>query len=249
MLTPERHQLIMTLLHAHHNVKMQDLVLHTGASESTIRRDLDQLEKEGKLRRVHGGASIRQRTLEEPSVGEKLTKYHDEKKLIGKYAASVVRNGDCIFIDAGTTTMEMIPHLQGKDIIAVTNGLNQLESLTDYQVKTYMLGGYVKHKTRAVIGTQVLEALAQYRFDQCFLGANGISLKEGFTTPDPEEASIKYRTLSLSQESYILADHSKFDEVSFCKIADLNESAIITNYQGPLLKQFQEKTNIKVVTT
>ncbi|MFQ3544850.1 DeoR/GlpR family DNA-binding transcription regulator [Halobacillus rhizosphaerae] len=249
MLTPERHQLIINLLHERHTVKMKELVQHTQSSESTIRRDLDQLEQEGHLRRVHGGASLRQGTMEEPSVGEKVTQYHQEKTLIAKYAASLVRDGDCIFIDAGTTTYEMIPHLSNKDIIVVTNGLNLLDLLTEHRIKTYALGGYVKHRTRAVIGASAVQNLHQYRFDQCFMGTNGLTGDDGFTTPDPEEAAIKTTALTLSQEKFVLADHSKFGKVAFCKIASLEDADVITNYQGPLLKDYQEKTSIKVVRT
>ncbi|MCP3031350.1 DeoR/GlpR family DNA-binding transcription regulator [Halobacillus sp. A1] len=248
MLTAERHQHILELLQKHHTIKLKQLVQHTQASESTIRRDLDQLEQSGKLHRVHGGASLRHATSVEPTIDEKYTKFHPEKKLIAEAAASLVRDGESIFIDAGTTTYEMISYLSGKDITVVTNGLNQLDALTDYHIKTYVLGGYVKERTRAVVGTSALQNLKQYRFDQCFMGANGISLEDGYTTPDPEEAAIKRTTLALSQNRYILADQSKFNEVTFSQIANIEEANIITDYNGPLLHEFQEKTNIKVVT-
>ncbi|MCA1011165.1 DeoR/GlpR family DNA-binding transcription regulator [Halobacillus halophilus] len=249
MLTPERHQIILETVKKYHTAKIKDLVQSTGASESTIRRDLDQLEHEGLLRRVHGGASLRASASDEPSMGEKITKYHKEKNAIASYAASLVRDGDCIFLDAGSTTYEMISYLYGKDITVVTNGLDQLDKLTEYQIKTYVVGGYVKHRTRAVIGTVAMQNLQQYRFDQCFMGTNGISLRGGFSTPDPEEAAIKSTALSLSQERYILADHSKFEEISFGKFANLDEAYILTNYEGLYLNDYKEKTNIKVVTT
>ncbi|UOQ94323.1 DeoR/GlpR family DNA-binding transcription regulator [Halobacillus shinanisalinarum] len=249
MLTPERHRLILEMVHAHHTVKIRQLVERTTSSESTIRRDLDQLEQLGKLKRVHGGASIRQRTSEEPSMGEKTTKHQQEKAMIASLASSLVRQGDCIFIDAGSTTYEMISYLSGKDITVVTNGLTHLDALTDYSIDTYVLGGYVKQRTRAVVGTGALKNLEQYRFDQCFLGVNGITLEDGFTTPDPEEAAIKSMALSLSQKRFVLADHSKFEEVAFSKIAELEEANIITNYQGLLYTSYNEKTSLKVVTT
>ncbi|MBH0230959.1 DeoR/GlpR family DNA-binding transcription regulator [Halobacillus yeomjeoni] len=249
MLTTERHRLILDLLEEKQIVKLKDLVQHTDASESTIRRDLDQLEQEGQLRRVHGGASLKQRASEEPTLKEKITKLHNEKEAIARQAASLVQEGDSIFLDAGTTTHHLIPHLQGKDIIVVTNGLNHLDALTDHSITTYILGGYIKHRTKAVVGTNALENLKQYRFDLCFMGTNGISLNDGYTTPDPEEAALKKTALNLSRQRYVLADHSKFTEVSFSKFANLNEADIITNYKGDQLKSFKEMTSIKVVNT
>ncbi len=248
MLTPERHRLILELIQAHHTVTIKQLVEHTTSSESTIRRDLDQLEQLGNLKRVHGGASLRQATSEEPTLREKTTKNHQEKTSIATMAASLVRDGDCIFMDAGSTTYEMIPHLSDKDITVVTNGLNHLHALTSHSISTYILGGFVKQRTKAIIGTMALKNLEQYRYDQCFLGVNGLTLEDGFTTPDPEEAVIKRTALSLSQKRFVLADHSKFEEVAFSKIADLTEASIITNYQGALSASYNEKTSLKVVT-
>ncbi|WP_101843108.1 DeoR/GlpR family DNA-binding transcription regulator [Halobacillus sp. Marseille-P3879] len=249
MLTPERHRFILDLLNRQHTVKLKELVDFTGASESTIRRDLDQLEQYGELRRIHGGASIRKPAIEEPSVGEKLSKHHHEKMLIAKEAAQLVRDGQSIYIDAGTTTYEMIPHLTGKKITVVTNGLQHLNALTAHSIPTYVLGGFVKEKTQAVVGASALQNLKQYRFDQCFMGANGISMVDGYTTPDPEEAAVKKTTLSLSQKRHMLIDSSKFNEVTFSHIGTIAEAEIITNYNGPLVNKIEEITNIKVVTS
>jgi DeoR family transcriptional regulator, fructose operon transcriptional repressor len=91
--------------------------------------------------------------------------------------------------------------------------------------------------------------LSTYRFDKCFLGINGIHLEAGFTTPDPEEASVKRLALSLSQETFILADHSKFNEASFSKVADLHEAVILTNeLDEDAAYDFEDKTEIRVVT-
>ncbi|ELK48001.1 DeoR/GlpR family DNA-binding transcription regulator [Halobacillus sp. ACCC02827] len=249
MLTPDRHQLILKAVKNNHTAKIQQLVDATGASESTIRRDLDHLEKEGLLRRVHGGASLKSSANTEPTMREKATKFHKEKTHIAKFAASLVQDGDCIFLDAGSTTFEMIPYLKQNDITVVTNGLSHLDALNDHQIATYVLGGRVKHRTGAVIGAGALDNLKQYRFDICFMGANGVTLEDGFTTPDPEEAVIKQTTIRFSRKRYVLIDHSKFGEVSFTKISDLSDAEIVTDYDGEDLKEYQSKTNIKVVTT
>ncbi|WP_226580406.1 DeoR/GlpR family DNA-binding transcription regulator [Halobacillus litoralis] len=249
MLTTERHQLIIKTVKNDQTTSLKRLVEVTGASESTIRRDLDQLEQQGLLRRVHGGASLISSASEEPAMREKVTKSQKEKRLIARYASSMVQPGDCIFIDAGSTTFEMIPFLKQKDIIVVTNGLDHLQALTEYNIKTYVLGGLIKSRTGAVVGAGAVQNLQQYRFDHCFMGVNGITIQDGYTTPDPEEAAIKQMTLQLSRKRYILADHSKFGNVAFTKFGDIQSAAILTNYEGPEINDFANKTNIKVVTT
>ncbi|MEW8971717.1 MAG: DeoR/GlpR family DNA-binding transcription regulator [Mesobacillus sp.] len=250
MLTPERHQLILQMIKDKPIVKIQDLVDGTGASESTIRRDLTILEEGKFLKRVHGGAARLKGKLQEPSMIEKSTKFLQEKRQIAQYAASLVEEGDSIYLDAGSTVLEMVNFLPAKDIVVVTNGLMHLPQLLERNIETYVIGGYAKLKTNAIIGRGALASLEQYRFDKCFLGVNGIHPDSGYTTPDQEEAMIKQKAMSLSRESFVLADDTKFSEITFAKIADLHEAAIITNaidedHQG----QYTSKTLIKVVTS
>jgi DeoR family transcriptional regulator, fructose operon transcriptional repressor len=121
--------------------------------------------------------------------------------------------------------------------------------LIEHQITTYVVGGLVKPKTKALVGSGALNSLSSYRFDKCFMGINGIHLDAGFTTPDPEEAAVKRLAISLSQEVFILADYSKFNEASFSKVADLNEAVIITNeLDEDAAYDFEDKTNIRVVT-
>ncbi|WNB91662.1 DeoR/GlpR family DNA-binding transcription regulator [Bacillus sp. NEB1478] len=250
MLTPERHRKIIALLGEKQVVTIQELVDATSSSESTIRRDLSQLQKDKKLKRVHGGASLFNQKSEELSVSEKSAKNLSEKEKIAQYAASLVKDGDCIYIDAGTTTLQMIPFLKGKDITVVTNGISHLDYLSENKIATYLVGGFVKPKTKAIVGSSALTSLNTYRFDKCFMGINGIHLDAGYTTPDPEEAAIKHLAISLTQEAFILADNSKFNEITFSKVDDINKAIIITNeIDEDVAYDYQEKTEIKVVTS
>ncbi|MGA8941680.1 MAG: DeoR/GlpR family DNA-binding transcription regulator [Thermoactinomyces sp.] len=244
-LTPQRHQLILKLLKKQGVVKVQDLVQYTGASESTIRRDLDQLEKQNLLKRVHGGAALLQaKGLEQP-IQEKAARFTQAKKEIALLAASFVEPGACIYLDAGSTTLEMIPALAGKQVIVVTNGLTHLELLVTYEIESYVLGGKMKPSTRALIGANALEGIRHYRFDQCFLGANGVHPELGYTTPDPEEAILKRTALQLSSQSFVLADPSKLSEVFFAKIADLHVASLITLSLPPEIKEvYVQKTYV-----
>ncbi|MCT2536022.1 DeoR/GlpR family DNA-binding transcription regulator [Aquibacillus koreensis] len=249
MLTAKRHQLIEDLLLKKQTVTIQEIMELTKASESTIRRDLSELEKKNKLIRVHGGATLHHSKSEEPSFPEKASKYVFEKKAIAETAALLVQPNDCIYLDAGTTIYEMVPHLTSKEVTVVTNGLTHLDILSKYKINTYLLGGFVKHNTRALVGHGAQVSMRKYRFDKCFLGANGIHTSYGFTTPDPEEALLKNMAIELSQDAFILADRSKLNQTSFTKFAELNEATLITNDDHANLAAYENKMNIKVVST
>ena len=249
MLTPERHRIILQLLKDKNVVKIQEIMDLTNSSESTIRRDLSQLEEQKFLKRIHGGASSLQGKLNEPSMVEKSSKNLQEKSRIAKFAASLVEEGDCIFLDAGSTVIEMIEFLPKKDIVVVTNGLMHFVPLLNKGIPTYFIGGLAKSKTNALIGRGALAGLDLYRFDKCFMGVNGIHTQFGFTTPDQEEALVKQKAISLSREAYVLADSTKFSEISFAKITDLDNASIITNeLDDELREQYLNRTMIKVVT-
>jgi DeoR family fructose operon transcriptional repressor len=161
----------------------------------------------------------------------------------------LVEEGECIYLDAGSTTLLMVEFLPvNKELVVVTNGLTIIDPLMKKGIKTYLIGGYLKPITGAMIGRGALAAIEQYRFDKCFLGVNGIHIELGYTTPDPEEAALKMAALQLSREKYVLADHTKFGEISFSKIADLSEAKIITDEtEDNVLHPYTQNTAIKVV--
>lgn len=224
---------------------MRDLVVRLKASESTIRRDLVELEKKNLLKRVHGGASLLQHKRAELGMAEKSAKNIQAKKVLAARASTFVKDGSCIYLDAGSTTFELIPYLVDKDITVVTNGINHLEGLVDKQIQVYVLGGKMKAITKAIVGSQAIESIQHYRFDQCFMGVNGIHPELGYTTPDPDEALLKKYALQLSNQAYILADRSKFSEISFVQFAPIEAAAIVTNSLSKELKELYEpKTSI-----
>ncbi|NGQ95899.1 DeoR/GlpR transcriptional regulator [Brevibacillus sp. SYP-B805] len=248
MLTPERHQLILALLREKEVVRIHELVEATGASESTIRRDLSELEEQRLLNRVHGGATVLQSKIEEPTIMEKAVKHEKEKIAIAKAAAGLVKERDSIYLDAGTTTYQMLPFLPEK-IIVVTNGVDIAMQLTKRNIKTILLGGELKAATLSLIGRDALKSISQYRFDKCFLGMNGIDKHHGLTTPDPDEAFVKQLALQFSDERFVLCDSSKFSRVTFAKVADLSGITVITD--DGLSEEDQaaygQLTNLKVV--
>ncbi|WP_303968791.1 DeoR/GlpR family DNA-binding transcription regulator [Sporosarcina ureae] len=248
MLTNERFELILNKLATHKTVKISELVEATSASESTIRRDLTELETLNKLQRIHGGATMPDRDMQELSISAKSEKYLAEKVQIASLAADLVKDGDFIYLDAGTTTYQMIPFLRDRNITVVTNGLTHVESLTEHGISSYLIGGYVKATTGALVGQQATTSLKQYHFNKCFLGTNGVDSVHGYTTPDPDEASVKNLAAELSRTTYILADHSKLRKSSFIKFLSIDQAVLlIDKLPDEILNELEEKTLVKVV--
>lgn len=229
MLTKQRHQLILQRLSEQKVVKLKELVDLTDSSESTIRRDLTDLEAEGYLARVHGGATLIATPDEEPTFEEKRDRFVDEKVAIARRAATFIEDGMSIYLDAGTTTQAMVPFLQGKKIVVVTNSLPIANELFDLDIKTFVIGGELKRSTQALIGYNARESMMNYRVDLAFLGMNGIDLEAGYTTPDPEEALVKKTAIELAQTSFVLADASKIGKRTFSRVATLDAAQLITS--------------------
>nr|WP_263314058.1 DeoR/GlpR family DNA-binding transcription regulator [Mammaliicoccus sp. Marseille-Q6498] len=248
MLTEERHQLIIDTINQRETVSLQELINLTNSSTSTIRRDLSQLEQNGFLKRVHGGATQISKRHQERNMTDKESRHQEEKREIAKLAVSYISDGDTIYLDAGTTTLEMVHYINQRDIVVVTNGLTHVKPLLDKGIKVYMTGGEVKFTTLANIGVNAVKSLEKYRFDKAFIGMNGIDTVYGLTTPDPNESKMKETAISLAAQVYVLLDHSKFNEVSFAKIDYEKEINILTSHKAihevENIEQYRENFNI-----
>lgn len=248
MNTERRRKLILDKLEQEEIVKTQDLMLAFKASESTIRRDLTVLEEAGKIVRIHGGARGVDLYDFSMSVEQKFLAHREEKNKIGQYAASIVKDGDLIFLDSSTTIGEMIPFLAGKKIKAVTNSPVHAQTCYQYQIPVYMIGGELKQATDAIIGAVANKQISEFFFNRAFLGMNGIHLDFGFSTPDPEEALLKRIILKQAIKSYVLADESKFNRITFAHVAPLDQAAIITtNLEIEESRTYHRKATLVIV--
>ncbi|MDT2614562.1 DeoR/GlpR family DNA-binding transcription regulator [Enterococcus dongliensis] len=249
MLTEERHKKIIEWLERDGLVKSQDLIQWLNSSESTVRRDLHELEELGLLERIHGGAKRPQHLEQELGMDEKSSKNVQQKKIIAKYAANLLSEGDVIYLDAGTTTSEMIPFMKKQKVTVVTNSVGLAAHLVEAQIATIVLGGRIKLTTDAVVGSQALEQLKQYRFNKAFMGMNGIHSDSGYSTPDPEEAILKRTAIQQAEEAFVLVDHSKFNQTSFVRVASLSAASILTDTCPLIIRdQITEQTTLKEVS-
>lgn len=226
MIFEKRIEIILNILKKQRQVSNKYLITNLNVSESTLRRDLDYLEKRGDIKRVHGGAVLANIEFEEKSYDKNVVSNIERKIKIARKAAKEIYDSKYIYLDAGTTVNQIIDYLP-KDSIVITNGIMHLEKLAKNNINTIILGGNIKIKTNAVIGEQALENLLKYNFDLCFIGANGYCDGE-FTTHDPNEAIIKNAAIKRSKRSMILIDKSKFGKVYFSKICDREDVDLIT---------------------
>ncbi len=248
MLTQERYKNILDFLDERDAATVSQLAELIGTSESTIRRDLTALDRDGRLRKVYGGATAITRTegALEDEVNVRDVQMAQEKELIAEYAAGLINNDDFIYIDSGTTTARFIDHIGSTKATFVTNGVIHAQKLLSKGLRAYMIGGRIKTVTASVVGAEGIRNLLKFNFTKSFLGTNGIDITAGFTTPDSEEAMMKSRAIEKSFAVFVLADHSKFRKVYPVTFAELKKCCIVTDklpYGG-----FSDKTIIREVT-
>ncbi|MBE5840507.1 MAG: DeoR/GlpR transcriptional regulator [Butyrivibrio sp.] len=248
MLTKERRDLIVSYINENNAVTVAQLMEQFDASAATIRRDLSVLHDEKRILKVFGGATSLSSTdvnTIEPTVSAKASLNIEEKEAISRYAASLINDDDFVYIDSGTTTLEMIKYIDNTKAKYITNGIVHAKKLLEKNLSTMIIGGRCKFATEAIIGPDCIEGISKYHFTKAFMGTNGISLTAGFTTPDVDEALVKAEAVKHAYISYILADHSKFGLVSSVTFADITKCCIITDKEPKA--SYGSKTIIKVV--
>lgn len=248
MLTQERRDLIVAYINEKSAVTVTQLMEEFDASAATIRRDLSVLHDEHRIMKVFGGATsllTSDVSTFEPTVSAKAALNVEEKDLISKYAASLINDDDFVYIDSGTTTLEMIKYIENTRAKYITNGIVHAKKLLEKGLSTMIIGGRCKASTEAIIGPDCIEGISKYHFTKAFMGTNGISITAGYTTPDVDEALVKEEAVKHAYVSYILADHTKFGQVSSVTFADITSCCIITDKE--VSKNYHSKTVIKVV--
>ena len=205
MLAEQRARAILEQIAQHQTVSVTDLCQTTGASEATIRRDLNALARQGRLVKIHGGATSLEEEeflAREPDLATKQ-RYAREKERIARYAASLVGDDDVVYLDTGTTVLHMASHLKDSKALFVTSSIDFAGMLSAFERRVYILGGALKPGTVDIVGAEALNAIRRYNFTKVFLGTSGVSLSQGFTTPDPEAAALKSLAAARAQSVYI----------------------------------------------
>ena len=230
MLTEERFTRILSILESMGSVTVQQLMTELDASESTIRRDLNTLDANGQLIKVHGGAILKNTSYstEDDEVMQRRERNKGAKEKIAKYASGLIEPGDFVYIDAGTTTDLMIDFITVRQAVFVTNAISHAKRLAERGFTVYLLGGEFKAVTEAIVGEEAVSSVEKYNFTKGFWGANGISMQRGFSTPELKEAMVKKKSMQKTKERYVLCDSSKFGEICSISFAEFKSARIIT---------------------
>ena len=216
---------IQAYLATHKIVSTADLCEILDVSEATVRRDLEWLEKDGIIERTHGGAILSQRLRSEQEYNQRAQRHPDEKSEIGALAASLIEDGDIVFINSGTTTTQVIRHIRPNlECTIITNNLIATLESGEVGYDLILLGGTFHSKSNSVAGRFAIENLSQVYADKVFIGVDGISPKHGCTVPSNAEAEVVRLMIERTQGIIsIVADHSKWGVVSNFEVAPINQ--------------------------
>lgn len=247
----ERQNNIVSLLSRQGRLSVADIVGQFGISEATARRDLETLDEQGLIRRVHGGAiPVRQAPPEMP-IHQRSSDEIDEKRSIGQAASSLVQDGETIFLGSGSTVLELARNLrERKALTVITNSLPVVNELADFSdITLVMLGGMFRLSELSFIGHITEQALAEVLADKVFIGTRAIDIEEGMTNAYLPETMTDRAILKIGREVIVLADHTKCGRVSTVRLAPLTSfQTLVTGHMAP--KSFVEtlqKAGMRVI--
>ena len=204
-------------------VPVSSLAIALGCSEMTVRRDLDALEREGVVRRVHGGAVAFSVRSDEVPYSVRTFEATEAKVRIATAVAALIADGETVVLDCGTTTAEVGRALRGRAVTIMPLGLRTLIDLAyDDQVRLIAAGGDVRSGELVFTGDLAEVAFERLRFDTFVLGCCGISESVGATTHVPADARVKRAAISSSRRTILVSDASKIGEVAFGRVCDVD---------------------------
>jgi len=225
---PERRERLRQIVRSRHAVRVEELRSELGVSTATIRRDLDELEGSGALRRVHGGAVSLDVHPIEARFEAKAAKHTREKRRIAARALRMVDRDSTIFLDAGSTCLELARLLAERtDVTVVTNSLPAIVELAGRGPRLVVAGGELRPLSQALVGPLSVRLLEELYVDRAFMGTFGLSLDAGLTTTDPAEAFTKAQVLSRAREVVLLVDSSKMGTRSFAHAGRLDQIDVV----------------------
>lgn len=237
----ERHSKIIEIVLEKGRITIPDICQMFNISEMTARRDLNELDRQGLLRRVHGGAIANLGRSYEPPFQMRATKNQEAKAAIGQKAAELIYDGDSIALDVGTTTIEIVRGLKGKRNLTVITNCLQIANLVvdvlslETDARLILTGGIVRPRELSMIGALPERVYQEFHVDKAFIGIAGISLEDGLTEYNIEDAQIKKILFRSAREKIVVTDSSKFGVTTFASVAPLSAvDKIVTDAGAPV---------------
>ncbi|WP_295484513.1 DeoR/GlpR family DNA-binding transcription regulator [uncultured Succinatimonas sp.] len=224
---------IVEYLKLHNLVTVDELVSLTGASPATIRRELTRLDKEGAVYRVHGGVTLSRFVPSQPTTSEKQGKHHKEKLRIAAKASNLVKPGDSIVLDAGTTTIEIARNLINMPLRVITNDLHIGLMLAEYQqMEVSVTGGTVDWSSQSCVGDVAVNFLSKVHPTYTFISCNAFKVDTGITAPTSDKAAVKRIMTQQSSKRVLVADSSKYGLTQLFEVGPLTSVDMIITDDG-----------------
>ena len=224
MLNEERRRKILEIVNEEGRGLVKDLSTRLQTSQVTIRKDLESLHAEGLLQRSHGGAMpVRTSALLDPTLREKEKQHRKEKQRIAEAAAALVKEGECVILDSGTTTTAVARALRSHGrLTVITNAVNIAAELAGTPVEVILTGGNLRENSFSLVGPLAEETLGRPSADIFFLGVDGFDVNYGPTTPNILEAKVNHEMIRISRRTVCVCDSSKFGRRSLSSITPLS---------------------------
>ena len=224
MFEPERLDLILELLRQRQTATVRFLAAHLYASEATVRRDLNELEKRGLVKRVHGGAVLLDGPSRELPLYVREQQNVEAKRIIAAKAAHYLRDGQVIFLDASSTVMFLIKHLEAfKALTIITNGQQTAEQLRMLSHKVYCTGGLMLHNSSAYVGDYAADFVRHFNADVFFFSSRGVTEDGRITDESSEETHVRSVMLAQSRRHIFMCDRSKIGKTYCYNLCHTNQ--------------------------
>lgn len=238
LMVEERRRLIVELVEKQGRATVEELSARFGTSAVTIRADLEALARSSAIARSHGGALPAPAAGNDTPLNIKETRWHVQKLRIGQAAAKMIRDGETVILDSGSTTVEIarqIRQMKFEALTVITNALNIAMELSGLpQVRVMMLGGMLRQTSYSLVGPDAEQALAKLSADRLFLGVDGLDPEVGVTTPDPLEAALNALMIRVSRQTVAVLDASKLGQRSLSVITPVqNLDIVISDSSAP----------------
>jgi DeoR/GlpR family transcriptional regulator of sugar metabolism len=232
-LAPERQVRLLDLLRHGAGTRVAELCRALDVSAATVRRDLAELQKAGRIRRVHGGALSAEGRLDEPLFDDKTAIASEEKRRIAAAAAELVEAGDTVYLDGGSTVLELARRLAERtDVTVVTNSLRAAVELSGHGPPLVLIGGELRRRSQTVVGPLTRHLLDGVRIRKAFMGTMGVTVEDGLTTSDASEAFTKGLVTSRAEQVILLADRGKIGRRALAKAGDLADLDVLITERG-----------------
>ncbi|SDK01105.1 DeoR/GlpR family DNA-binding transcription regulator [Sediminibacillus albus] len=243
----ERQQKITEMVDKSGSVRVADLSKQFSVSEETIRRDFEKLEAQGLINRIHGGAVRKEDQKSEIPIPKRKAKNMKEKEMIAMTAASYVKDGDIIAMDASTTTLIMTQYIKGKNLTVITNSIGvSLELAQESDIRVILIGGYLAESSMSLVGNFAERVIQDYHVDKFFFSCLGVDFKRGVSEIHEDQALVKKQLISISEKLFLLADHSKFGEKSLFRLCDVSQADYLITDNKVSINTIRELNNLGI---